>query len=202
MAEADGQSFKDIIEQQYKAKQGAKSTPKALAKTVNDDAAAPVVLYDGPLLAYTPETLVQTLISEPGKPYAYYAAMFGYKEPWFYQILANEAFQACAQEHRDSIADPFIAATMPERLKALALQSLAVVQHKLSAPNVNDQTVLAAAALGVKGLGLGATSETPQPQALTGAEAVAERIMLAMAKSRAASQPIVDVPSREVPSGS
>jgi hypothetical protein len=94
---------------------------------------------------------------------------------------------------------------MEERLKALAMRSLFVIQSKLDAPQVSDQTVLAAAQLGIKGLGLGnAVPVLAAPPALaTGAEAVADRIMEAMARAKARTNAeAVDVAVKEVHSGS
>jgi hypothetical protein len=149
--------------------------------------------------------MLALIIANPDLTHAQYAAHFGRTPSWFASVLASEAFQIALADRKDEIPDPAITATMEERLKALAMRSLFVIQSKLDAPQVSDQTVLAAAQLGIKGLGLGnAVPVLAAPPALaTGAEAVADRIMEAMARAKARTNAqAVDVAVKEVPSGS
>jgi hypothetical protein len=99
-------------------------------------------------------------------------------------------------ERKHEVADPALTATLEERFRALAMRSLEVIQQKLDAPEVNDLFVLKAAEIGVKalGLGVGPTVQVQAPAAV-GAEAVADRIMRAMAeaKARTAKAAAVDV---------
>ena len=139
------------------------------------------------LQSYTPAAMVDLIAANPDFTHAQYAAHFGRTPGWFASVLASESFQIELADRKGEIPDPAITATMEERLKALAMRSLSVLQSKLDSPNVSDQTILAAAQLGVKGLGLGnAVPVLAAPVTVaTGAEAVADRIMEAMAKAKA-----------------
>lgn len=158
-----------------------------------------------PSRPYSPDALLALIIEEPGRSHSYYAAAFGRNAAWFASVLASNAFQSRLDTCRDMIADPSISGTLEERFRALAVQSLNVLQAKMDGKEVSDFLVTKAVDLSVKALGMGqfAAPVTPQEAAPTGAEAVAERIMAAMAKQRAAARnaEAVDVVAKEVPSG-
>lgn len=178
-----------------------KLKPKAIA--VVEAPTPPAVLRA--VESYTPELMVALIIAQPDYTHAQYAAHFGRTPSWFASVLASEKFQAALAERKDEIPDPAITASMDERFKALAMRSLFVIQSKLDKPDVSDMVVLEAAKIGVKALGLGNTvlALPAAPQETVGAEAVASRIMEAMASAKARSNATaVDVDAREVPSGS
>ena len=139
-----------------------------------------------PTIPYTPQALITLLLGKPGLPQAQYAAAFGRGVSWLSSVLASAQFQVMLDPHRHLIADPAITANMEERFRALAMQSLAVLQQKLEGPEVSDFLATKAAELSVKALGMGqvapVTVEAPRE---SGAEAVATRIMEAMAAAKA-----------------
>lgn len=118
---------------------------------------------------YTHEAMIEFILTNGGKPpeerltQGQIAAHFGYTEGWISNILAADAFQAALAARRAQIMDPEIVASIEERFKALTIQSLKVLQTKLTAPVVSDQVALRCAELGAKALGVGGHG-APKPQ--------------------------------------
>ena len=176
---------------------------------VGDSAAPPAILvpkasravviplHDGP---YSPEAMVELMVAHPHYTHAQFAAAFGRKAGWFAAVLASESFQLALDPRRSEVLDPGLTATLDERMRALALQSLDVLSSRLENPEVNEQTILKALEIGTKALGMGqAVPVVAAPTQATGAEAVASRIMEAMDKARERSKATaVDVEVKEV----
>ncbi len=103
-------------------------------------------------------------------------------------------------QRRAELVDPEIRLTLEERARALATQSLRILQDKIAKPSdqVSDQLALQAAALGAKMLGLGnAPPPPPAPDSAQFLPAIAERLM--RMRGQGPAEPPIDVPSREVP---
>lgn len=184
---------KAILEAQHAVKQSSAPVPAPAPPQL------PPALV-GPFTPYTPEGMVDTIIQNPELTPKQLAALYGKTAGWFATVVASEAFQQALEPRRAEVADPAIVATMEERLKALAIRGLEVLQQKLDSPAVSDIIVLKAAEIGVKGLGLGALPPPVTSPLASGPEAVANRIMEAMAAAKArTNSAAVDVPSREVP---
>lgn len=140
-------------------------------------------------MAYTHEAMVELMIAHPEFTHAQFAAHFGRGVQWFSYVLSSEAFQAVLTPRKHEVADPGLTATMEERMRALSLQALDVLGKKLEAKEINDQTVLKAVEIGTKALGMGSSLALAVPVVQAqGAEAVADRIMEAMAQARARQQ--------------
>lgn len=180
-------SLESLLTEQWQAQQEA---PKP----------AQAVVPAGQPLTFTPEALIQLLLDRPGLTHQQYGAAFGRGSGWFASVLASNAFQAVLDPVRHLIADPAISATLDERFRAVTLQSLAVLQTRLDSKECNDQTVLKAVELGLKASGIGALpAAAPPAEAPVGAEAVANRILEAMASAKARSNlQAVDVQAKEV----
>lgn len=152
---------------------------------------------------YTHTAMIELMIAHPEYTHAQFARAFGRPPQWFSSVLASKGFQEALEPRRCEIADPGLAATLEERMRALAMQSLEVLQGKLSATNVQDATILKALEIGTKSLGMGASAPVLQigPVQAVGPDAVAERILAAMAKAKQRSQNLqaIDVPMKEVP---
>ena len=135
---------------------------------------------------FTNDLLVQYILAHPGQSHAAYAAAFGRTQSWFASVLATDSFQRTLDPYREQIADPAITASLEERFRGLTMRSLQVLQEKLDGKEVSDFIVVKAAEIGVKALGMGAvpTVAVVQQQAV-GAEAVAEKLMRAMAEAKA-----------------
>lgn len=111
---------------------------------------------------YTHEALIDLIIARPEMSQNQLAAYFGYSPGWISNILASDALQARMAQRREEIVDPELKATIEERFRALAIQSLKVLQHKLNQPTVSDNVALRAAELGAKALGIGGHAAPPQ----------------------------------------
>lgn len=174
---------------------GALPQPKATA------VGAPTPQVPVPL--YTPAAMVELMVAQPEWKHKQFADHFGRPLSWFSAVLASEAFQQALAPRKAEILDPTLTATMEERFRALALQSLQVLGEKLEGAEVSEFLATKATEIGVKALGLGNVALPAPVAVVSGAEAVAERIMEAMEKAKARSKAeAVDVTVREVPSGS
>jgi len=111
-------------------------------------------------VAYSHDALIDLIIANPRITQAQMAATFGYTTTWISRIIGSDAFQAALAERRREITDPFLIATIGERLHGLAIQSLEIVAKKLEATESADMA-LKALDLSVKAMGFGARDRTP-----------------------------------------
>lgn len=150
--------------------------------------------------AYTHEGMIRLIIDNPTWTHKQFAAHYGRPASWFASVLATDEFQLALDPHRHEITDPSITATMEERLRALALRSMSVLQHKMESGKVADFTVIKAMENSTKALGMGVPGKrqednaklpTPQVDLAANAEYLVDR----MRKTGAGrlSQPIEDV---------
>ena len=150
---------------------------------------------------YSPGLMVQLMIDNPNWSHAQLAQFFGRLPSWTSAVLASDAFQTALDSRRHEVADPSLSATMEERFRGLAIRAAIVLQEKLNTTGVNDLTVLKAAELGIKALGLGQKQpEAPQlPGPQNASQTVAEKLLAAMeARDQART---VDVETVEVTKG-
>lgn len=179
----------------------------ARKRTPDDTPASSSTALTLPLRPYTPQALVALFVEQPGLTFKEYASAFGRGAGWLASVVASDSFQTLltSSEARALIADPAIVGTMEERFRALAIQSLAVLQDKLDSAEASEFLVTKAAELSIKALGMGqvAPAAPSEPQQPVGAEAVADRIMKAMEKARLRSMTnpanVVDVAATVVP---
>lgn len=140
--------------------------------------------------SYTHARMVELILQYPHWTHAEYARYFGRKVSWFASVVASDGFQAAVDPVRESIPDPFITATMQERMRGLAIHAVEVLQDKLAADEVQDFTVLKALEVGAKSLGMGAaalpTSSTPPED--KGVEALADRLVTALNRAKGRSR--------------
>lgn len=106
-------------------------------------------------LSYTHDSMIDLVITNPGLSQQQIAAHFGYSPAWISNVMASDAFQARLAARREEVIDPVIRATMEERVKALVLRSIEVLQEKLEKPAVSDTVALRAFELGAKAMGMG-----------------------------------------------
>ena len=105
--------------------------------------------------SYTHEAMIELIIEHPELDQNHIAAHFGYTPSWISNILASDSFQSRLAARREEVIDPELRATLEERFRALAIQSLKVLQTKLAAPQVSDTVALRAAELGARACGVG-----------------------------------------------
>ena len=152
-----------------------------------------------PAETYSPSALIEFLLSHPAMPQKDIAAHFGQGISWLATVVASDSYQQAldVSGKRDLILDPFFTATLEERFRALTLHSLNVLGMKLSATGVADATVLKAAEIGVKALGLGLPKQLEKPVEVEdkSVDRLAERLLRTLEKGRAGQVPanVIDV---------
>lgn len=155
-------------------------------------------------LSYSPDLMVDLILNNPSWDMKQLGQVFGQTAGWVSKVLSTKAFQDALEPRRAEVLNPEFAMTLSERFQALTIRSLSVMQEKLEAGKaLPDMTILKAAELGVKALGMGQKiqpDEKPIEPAKNASEMVADRIMAAMQKRRAA-ESAVDVEVTEVPDG-
>ena len=142
---------------------------------------------------YSHEAMADMLIADPTISQNSIAAYFGRTPTWISIVINSDAFQAFYSARKAELIDPELVATIRERLNALTVRSLQVLQEKMMRPanEIPDNLALKAAELGAKGLGIGGNA--PPPVAPNPAEylpAIAERLMRLQNRNP---QPISDV---------
>ncbi len=134
--------------------------------------------------SYTHDALIDLIIERPELDQNHLAAAFNYTPSWISNILASDAFQAKLATRRDQIIDPRLKATIEERFRALIIQSLNVLQEKLSMPLVSDNVALRAAELGAKALGIGGNAPPPPAPRQDRLVLIAERLVFLQSNIR------------------
>lgn len=157
-------------------------------------------------LRYSPELMVDIIINNPDYSTKDLGAVFGKSSGWVAQVLASQSFQAALDPRRTEVLNPEYSMTLEERFRGLTIRSLTILQEKMEMGKaLPDMTALKIAELGIKALGMGqkvAEKAAPDEAPKNSSEMVADRIMAAMAKRKAAVQDdAVDVVAKEVPNG-
>lgn len=154
--------------------------------------------------SYSPDVMVDLILNNPSWDMKQLGQVFGQTAGWVSKVLSTKAFQDALEPRRAEVLNPEFAMTLSERFQALTIRSLSVMQEKLEAGKaLPDLTILKAAELGVKALGMGQKlkeEDRPAEPPKNSSEMVADRIMAAMQKRRAA-ESAVDVEVTEVKDG-
>ncbi len=111
-------------------------------------------------VGYTHEAMIDVIISNPEIKQNDLARMFDRSVPWISRIIGSDAFQAALAKRREDLTDPFLIATIEERVRGLAYQSLDIIADKLESTK-NVDIALKALDVSVKVLGFGARSGGP-----------------------------------------
>lgn len=104
---------------------------------------------------YSHEAMIDVLLAEPTIKQHELAKRFNRSECWISRIIGSDAFQAALSKRRDELTDPFLVATIEERFRGLAQQSLDIIAEKLETSK-NTDLALKALDVSVKALGFGA----------------------------------------------
>ena len=154
-----------------------------------------------PALRYTPITMVEFLIANPGLGLKEIARAFGRTMGWLSTVVASDVFQRTLDPRRSEVLDPYFTSTMDERFRSLALRSSHILLEKLDGKEVSDQLVLKATELSIKALGMGiAPPETPA--VVERKLSVAEKMEAAMAEmDRRSAERTLEAVLVEVPEG-
>lgn len=114
-------------------------------------------------IRYSHTDMIDFIIANPGCSQNALAARYGYSPGWVSNIMASDAWQSAMAARRGELVDPTLVATIDERFRGVALQSLTRLMQKLEAPQVSDQVVLRAVELGAKALGIGGNAPPAAP---------------------------------------
>lgn len=104
---------------------------------------------------YSHEAMIDVIISNPNIKQNELAKQFDKSVPWVSRIIGSDAFQAALAKRREEITDPFLIATVEERMRGLAMQSLDVLAEKLQTTQ-SAELALKSLDITAKSLGFGA----------------------------------------------
>lgn len=106
-------------------------------------------------VSYSHEAMIDILIHEPTITQNELAKRFGYSVSWISIVMGSDAFQAALAKRRDDLLNPEIIASLEERFRGLATQSLQVIAEKLEKTS-NTDLAIKALEISSKALGFGA----------------------------------------------
>lgn len=109
---------------------------------------------------YSHEAMIDVIIAEPTITQNDLAKRFDRSVSWVSIVIGSDSFQAALAKRRDDILDPFLIATIEERFRGLATQSLTVISDALEKTK-NLDVALKALDISSKALGFGARAANP-----------------------------------------
>lgn len=104
---------------------------------------------------YSHEAMIDVIISEPTISQKELARRFGRTMGWISIVMGSDAFQGALAKRRDDLMDPEFVASLEDRFKGLADQSLRILAEKLETHETTDLAVKALE-ISSKALGFGA----------------------------------------------
>lgn len=113
---------------------------------------------------YTHDAMIDMLLANPVISQGELASRFGYTQAWVSRVMNSDAFQARLAERKTELVDPGLAATIDERLRAVATKSLDNVLEKLTNNPTNGDFSLKVMEVATKALGYGARQSNLQVQ--------------------------------------
>lgn len=108
-------------------------------------------------IGYSHEAMIDLIIQDPTVTSQELAQLFGYSPAWVSRILASDSFQARLASRKSALMDPLIARSLNDRLRAVAIRSMDVIEQKLAA---EPSAAYAMEALELATQGLGVVSGT------------------------------------------
>jgi hypothetical protein len=90
---------------------------------------------------YTQDAMIDLVIANPAISQNEIAKHFGYTAAWVSRIFSSDAFQARLAERKDEIVNPALTASVEDRIKGLAMQSLEILESKLALTQNPDLAV-------------------------------------------------------------
>lgn len=104
---------------------------------------------------YSHEAMIDVIIAEPTITQKELARKFGRSMGWISIVMGSDAFQAALAKRRDDLMDPEFVATLEDRFKGLADQSLRVISEALERTN-NTDLALKGLEISSRAMGFGA----------------------------------------------
>ena len=102
------------------------------------------------VLTYTHEAMIDLILQEPTVTPTELATLFGHSKAWISCILSADSFRARLAERKGQLLDPYIAQSLNERMKSVAIRAIDIVEEKLMSER--------SASYAIDALGLAATS--------------------------------------------
>lgn len=109
---------------------------------------------------YTHDAMIDVILANPTIKQGELAEKFNRRPVWISRIIGSDAFQAALAKRREELTDPFLVATIEERMKGVAMQSLDIIAEKLESTK-NADLALKALDISAKSLGFGARAAGP-----------------------------------------
>jgi len=104
-------------------------------------------------IGYSHDAMIDMILQDPTVSSSELASLFGYTPAWVSRILASDSFQSRLAQRKSALMDPIIARSLNDRLRAVAMRSMDVIEQKLadepSAAYAMDALELATQGLGV-----------------------------------------------------
>lgn len=112
---------------------------------------------------YSHEAMIDEIIANPNIKQIELAKKFDKSACWISRIMGSDAFQAALAKRREEVTDPFLIATIEERFRGLAFQSLDIIAEKLESSKSVD-LALKGLDIAAKSLGFGARNASGNQQ--------------------------------------
>ena len=104
-------------------------------------------------ISYTHDAMIDLILQQPNVTSVELAELFGYSPSWIARILVADSFQARLAQRKSALVDPIVARSLNDRLRAVALRSMDVIEEKLAA-EPSAQYAMDALELATQGLGV------------------------------------------------
>lgn len=112
---------------------------------------------------YSHEAMIDMILAKPEISQGQLATQFGVTQAWISRIYGSDAFQAVLAKRRAELIDPILIATMEDKFRGVADQSLEILAQKLEATQSAD-LALKTLGLASTALGFGAREKGPAVQ--------------------------------------
>lgn len=104
-------------------------------------------------ISYSHDAMIDLIMQDPSVSAKEIAVVFGYSPAWVSRILASDSFCARLAQRKSALIDPIIARSLNDRLRAVAVRSMDVIEERLAA-EPSAQYAIDALELATKGLGV------------------------------------------------
>lgn len=100
---------------------------------------------------YTHDAIIDKILVDPAVSQGELARQFGFSQTWMSIVINSDAFQNRLAERKGELTDPAIAASINERLDAIAKRSLDKIAERLDRPGdaIATKDLVSIAKLGV-----------------------------------------------------
>lgn len=104
-------------------------------------------------VGYSHDAMIDLIMQDPTVTSKELAALFNYSPAWVSRILASDSFQSRLAQRKSALMDPIIARSLNDRLRAVAIRSMDVIEERLAA-EPSAAYAMEALELATQGLGV------------------------------------------------